>query len=258
MRCLLAVLILIAAPGLAQAAGGDQLYAEGLYEAAIKADVARNDAHGFSDAARAALAEEAGRDQRCLPCLKRAEEFARRAIAADPKYPDARVYLAIVLGLEARIEGYGVARRRGYADQAKQALDAALAADPDNVWALAGLGGWNIEVVRGGGRFLAYLIYGATVDRGLALFGRALQQAPNNLAIRYQYALTLSGFDAVRFRGQIEQNFSRVVDGRTDTAYGRLLQKRAGELLGLLRKGDSDAFADRVRTYEGYVTTTTG
>ncbi len=255
MRRLLAALLLLAAPAFAQAAGEDLLYAEGRYEAAIKADVARNDAHGFVDAARATLAEEAGREQRCLACLKRAEDFARRAIAADAKSAEGRVFLAIALGLESRIEGYGVARSKGYADEAKQALDEAHAIDPGNIWALAGLGGWNIEVVRGGGKVLAYLIYGATVDRGLAYFERALHLAPDNIAIRYQFALTLSGFDTDRFHATIEENLTRVVAGRAGPAYGRLLQKRAAELLGLLRKGDGDAFADRVRAYEGYVTT---
>ena len=124
--------------------------------------------------------------------------------------------------------------------------------------AIACLGGWNIEVVRGGGKVLAYLLYGATLERGRNYFAQALQQAPGNIAIRYQYALTLSGYDAKRFHAEIDTLFTHVVEGRADTAYMRLLQKRAAELRGLLRKGDADGFAARVRAYEGYLTTTTG
>ncbi len=252
MRLAPAVLILFLAPAFAQV---DPLYVEGRYEAAIKADLARNDGLGFAWAARAALADEASRDQRCLSCLERAESYARRAIAADPNLPDARVYLAIALGLQARIEGYEQARSKGYASEAKQALEDALALDPKNVWALAGLGGWNIEVVRGGGAVLAYLIYGATLERGHALFRQAISQAPDNIAIRYQYALTLSGYDPDRFRVQIEDLLVHATAGRAEMAYARVLQKRAGDLLALLRKGDRETFAAHVRAYEGYVTT---
>jgi tetratricopeptide (TPR) repeat protein len=255
MKRAFVALLLLVTPAFGQ---DDHLYAEGAYDAAIRAGVARNNAHGFGEAARAALAEEATREQRCLPCLKRAEDFARRAMAADPKLADARVYLALSLGLEARIEGYDLALRKGYATEAKQALEEAHALDPKNVWALAGLGGWNIEVVRGGGKVLAYLLYGATLERGQTLFAQALNQAPDNIAIRFQYALTLSGYDVERYREKIEALLTRVVEGPAETAYLRLLQKRAAELQSLLRKSDADGYAARVRQYEGYVTTTTG
>jgi len=253
MKRALALAILLAVPAFGQA--DDQLFAQGRYDAAIRAGVAENTAHGFADAARATLADEAARDQRCLACLKRAEDFARRAVAADAKYADGQVFLAIALGLESHIEGNGVARRKDYAGEAKRALDAALASDPSNAWALAGIGGWNIAVVRGGGSVLALLLYGATVEKGRASFAQAFRVAPDNLAIRFQYALTLAGYDPQRYRAEIEDCLSRTARSQADTAYDRLVQKRAGELLGLLRKGDDDGFAARVRLYEGYVTT---
>lgn len=256
MKRAFAALLLLIAPAFGQS--DDHLYRDGAYDAAIRAGIARNDAHGFGEAARATLADEASRQQRCLPCLKRAEGYARRAMAADPKFADARVYLALSLGLATRIEGYDIARRKGYATEAKRALEEARVLDPKNAWALAGLGGWNIEVVRGGGKVLAYLIYGATLERGRAYFAQAFAQAPNNIAIRYQYALTLSGYDVKRFRGEIEALLTRVVEGHADTVYLRLVQKRAAELQSLLRKGDDEGYAARVRAYEGYVTTTTG
>lgn len=249
MKRALALLILLLTPAFGQ---DDQLYADGKYDAAISAGLARGDGLGFGNAARATLAEEASREQRCLSCLQRAESYARKAIAADPKNADARVYLALALGLEARIEGYGIARRKGYAGQAKAALDEGRVLAPNSVWVLAGLGGWNIEVVRGGGQVLAFVLYGATLDRGLSLFDEAFRQAPDNVAIRYQFALTLSGYAPDRFRTVITEMFGHVIEGHARTAYERLLQKRAGELLALLRKGDSEGFAARVRQYEGY------
>jgi hypothetical protein len=254
-RALIAAFFLFA-PAFGQSV--DRLYAEGNYEAAVRAAVAENSAHGFADAARATLADEASHDDRCLACLKRAEAFARRAIAADPKSADGYVFLAVTLGLESRIEGYVEARRKGYAGEAKRALETALADDPGNVWALAGLGGWNIEVVRGGGSVLAYLFYGATVEKGRALFARAFREAPDNMAIRYQYALTLAGFGSERYRSDVEDALMRVSHSGADSAYGRLLQRRAGELLALLRRGDDTAFTARVRSYGGYPTASAG
>lgn len=250
MKRLFALVLLLAAP--AHAETPFRLYADGKYEESMSAALAQNDAAGFSAAARAVLAEEVSGDQPCLDCLQKAEKFARRAISADPKMADGRVYLALALGLESQIEGGIVARLRGYPGKAKHALDAALANNPNNSWALAALGGWNFAIVHGGGASLADLFYGATLKKGLDDFDASFKSAPDNIVVRYQYALSLSSFDALRFHGEIEDALTRVAGGAAPTAYERLLRKRAGELLDLLKKGDRDAYAARVRKYEGY------
>ena len=178
--------------------------------------------------------------------------FARRAIVADPKLPDGEIYLAVSLGLESRIEGPIIARLHNYPGQAKEALDRALAEDPKNAWAMAGIAGWNVEIVRNAGQGLADLFYGASLEKGLDLFQQAFKAAPDNISVRYQCALSLSTYDAERFHGQIEDALNQVVTGKADTVYGRLVQKRAGELLDLLKKGDSAAYLARVRKFEGY------
>lgn len=251
----LAWLAMAAFVAAAPACAGDApfaLYAAGRYDDAMKAGAAEGDAQGYAIAARAALADATTRDAPCLPCLQRAEGFARHAVAADPKWPDGETYLAVSLGYEARITGPISARLHNYPGHAKDALDAALTADPKNAWALGALGGWNIEIVRTGGDTLANLFYGASVDNGLDAFARAFKAAPNNLAIRYQYALSLSGYDPDRFRSEIDDAFARVARETPQTAYERLAQKRAAELSGLLDKGDRDGFNRRVRKYQGY------
>ncbi|MGA7673752.1 MAG: hypothetical protein WCA78_01745 [Rhizomicrobium sp.] len=250
MRRLFAFALLLAAP--AHAETPYQLYAVGKYDEAIKAGVAENDAVGLSVAAGATLAEEASRDQPCLECLERAEDYARRAIAADPKLPEARVYLAFSLGLKAHIEGSLRARLKDYPDQAKSALDAALATDPKNAWALAARGGWNIAIVRGGGATLARLFYGATLKKGLDDFAAAFDAAPDDIVVLYQYALTLSEYDPVHYHDYIAAALTHVASGTPDMAYERLMQKRASDLLEVLKKGDSDAYVARVRKFEGY------
>lgn len=228
------------------------LYVAGRYEEAVVAGGAANAAEGFTIAARAELAEEQARDAPCLDCLRKAEGFARKAIAADAKLPDGHIYVAVSLGYEARIVGIIEARIKGYAEEAKEQLDEALKLDPNNAWALAALAGWNIEIVRNGGDTLAELIYGATVPNGLSYFAKAFKLQPNNLVLRYQYALTMSGFDLDTYRHDIEDALNRAAGGKQTTANDALTKTRAQTLLKLLHAGNDDAYIAQVRKFQGY------
>ncbi|HLJ52350.1 MAG TPA: hypothetical protein VKT24_03135, partial [Rhizomicrobium sp.] len=130
------------------------IYATGRYDEAMKAGAASGTALGFTVAARAALADATTRPSPCLDCLHRAEDFARQAIAADPRLVEGHVYLAVAMGYEARVVGPVWARAHNYPGRAKDELDAALALDPKSPWALGALGGWNVEIVRTGGERL--------------------------------------------------------------------------------------------------------
>ena len=229
-----------------------EIYAAGHYADAMKAGAAANNAQGWLIAARAALADAQTRPGTCLDCLKRAEDFARKSVAADPKVTDAHVYLAVAMGYEARIVGPVWARAHDYPGQAKSELDAALKLDPKDPWALGALGGWNVEIVRTGGDYLANWIYGATVDQGLAAFAAAFKAAPDNLSIRYQYALSLAGYDADRFSHEIKDAFARIAKEKPLTAYDALAKSRAAELAALLAKGDRATFDAKVHAYQGY------
>jgi tetratricopeptide (TPR) repeat protein len=252
MRRALAIIILLTGAAQAEMSLDLRLYAEGNYDDAIRAGLSRGDARGYAEAARAQLAQEVSGDEPCLPCLEKAEDYARRAIAADPKLPEGQVYLAISLGMEEHLRGTSTALRLKYPSEAKHALDAALAVDPKNPWALAALGGWNLAIVHGGGSFLADLFYGATVKRGLEAFAAAFKSAPDNILLRYQYALSLSVFDPDRFHTEIEDALVHATGAPANTAYEKLIQKRVVDLLDLFRKGDQKAYLARVRKYEGY------
>ena len=250
MKAALLALLLAAAPSDGNALFA--LYAQGHYDEAMRQGAAAGTAAGFAIAARAAMADAMTRPEPCLECLKRGEAFARRAIAADPNAPDGHVWLAAALGYEARIVGLIRAKLNDDPGQAKENLDAALKADPDNAYALAALGGWNVEIVRSGGKFLARRLYDASLEQGLNLFDRAVRMAPGNVAVRYQIALSLSGFDAEVYRSPIESELQAAIHATPETAYEKYVQARAGELLTLLRRGDRDAFDARVRAFQGY------
>jgi tetratricopeptide (TPR) repeat protein len=250
----LAVLLLLA-PLSARAATSDEifaLYARGDYEQAVRAGEASHTAAGLAIAARAVLAEDVLRDTPCLSCLEHAEALARQAVAADPHFALGQVWLAVALGYQARIIGSVKARLKDSPAQSKAALDKAVADDPANAYAVSALGGWHIEIVRGGGATLARLFYGARESEAVALFDRAARLAPGNVAVHYQIGLSLAGFDADKYRARIAAEFKAAQSGVPDTEYEKKIQGRAAELLGLLNQGAHDAFALRVRKYQGF------
>ena len=242
--------LLFASPALA--ATPYEIYASGRYDDAMKLGDANADAATLAIAARAALADAALRDKPCLDCLHRAEDFAARAVAKDPRSIDGHVYHAIAMGLEARIQGAILSRLRNYPGRAKDDLDAALSVDPHDPSALGALGGWNIEIVRIGGAALGNLFYGATVDKGLAAFRESFAADPADVTVRYQYALSLSGFDTASYIPQIKDAFSKVIAGNAKTVYERTAQTRAGQLYDLMMKNDYAAFGALVWKYQGY------
>ena len=248
----IALLVFAGSASAAASADPQDLYAAGKYQMAIEAGGSQGTASSLAVAAHATLAETTLRGLPCLECIGRAEAFARRAIALDPKLPEGHLYLAVALGYEARIRGAVAARLRGLVEEAKTHLDAALAADPDNARVLAALGGWNIAVAGKAGDTLAHWLYGASFNEGMKDFARAFRLAPQDIALRYQYALSLSGYDAATYRKEIETSLSRVIAGKPATAYDSESQKRARELLRILKTNDMDAFQQTVRRYQGY------
>jgi len=228
------------------------LYAEGHYQEAMRQGEDSHSAEGLAIAARAALADAMIRPEPCLSCLKRAEEDARRAIALDGRLADGHVWLATSLGYQARLQGVMHASWNNSPAQAKAQLDAALAADPGNPYALAALGGWNAEVVRVGGDFLAAKIFDASLEKSLMLFDRAGRAAPHNVAVHYQIALSLAGVDPARYRARIEDELNAAIQGPPQTAYEKFVAARAQELLNLMKRDDTDAFEARLRVFQGY------
>lgn len=218
----------------------------------MQAGAAAGTADGFAIAARAALADAAIRPQPCLECLRRAEDFARKSVVADPARADGHVWLAAALGLEGRITGLIRARLANSPGEAKMQLDVALKDDPANAYALAALGGWHIEIVRAGGSYLARKLYDAQEADGLALFDRAVKAAPGNVAVRYQIALSLAGYRPDQFRARIEDELDAARRDTPETAYEKFIQARAGELQVLLKRNDPAAFAEKVRLFQGY------
>jgi tetratricopeptide (TPR) repeat protein len=229
-----------------------QLYEDGKFAESEKAALAVGDAAGYALAARADLAQEMMRPEPCRPCLEHAGELAQHAIDLDPKLPEGRIEFVVALGYQARLMGALEAQFKGFAEKARTNIEAAIAADPNNAWAWAALGGWNVEIAHDAGATLARWLYSASLKTGLDDFSKAFAAAPNNLVIRYQFALSLAACHEPVYRDAILEALSRAVAATPHGAYEGYAQKCAKELLEALKAGDMDTFDRLVRHDQGY------
>ena len=234
------------------AAAAFERYRMGDYEGAIATGEAAKTGEGLTVAARAAFAEANLRDTPCLPCLKRVEDLARRSIMLDMRQPDAFVYLAAALGYEARIIGYIRATLDHYPEQAKQAVDHALALAPNDAFSLAALGGWHVEIVRNAGSLMARTLFGARVDAGEGAFRRAFAADPGNLVVRLQYVLAMSAYDLNRFRRPVAEQLAAIAMTEPRTAYETAMKQRAARLQELLNASQTREYLALINRYQGY------
>ncbi|MCU0618602.1 MAG: hypothetical protein MUF40_01635 [Gemmatimonadaceae bacterium] len=124
----------------------------------------------------------------------RAESWARRAIAAEPRGADGHAMLAIALGRKAL--SVGIRDRVQYAADVRSAALAALAHDPDHAAALHVLGVWHAEIMRLSGiaRFTARTFLGGKVFETASwaeaqrLLERAVAVDPERLTHRLDLA----------------------------------------------------------------------
>jgi hypothetical protein len=227
------------------------LWSQGKYEEAIKSGLAENTPEGLSVAARAAVSDMTMHTTPCMECVKRAEDLSRKALAANPKAALPTIYLSAALGYRGRIIGLMAAQSAKLGEQSKQAIDDALAVHPKDAQLIATLGGWNFEVVRVGGSFLARMTYGASASKGLTLYDEALKIAPNDLLVNYQYGLALAANDADEYHDKIITAWKRAIAAPAQDAYDESQKKRAAELLTLLNGKDKKAFEAKLNGYMG-------
>lgn len=252
MRLWLALFALAGSVTCAYAATPRELYVAGQFTEAERAALTQGTAAGYALAARSELAAETMRTEPCLECLKRAEAYSLQAVAADPRLVEGHIEYVIALGFETRLIGMIAAHFKGYAEKAKQHIDAALATDPGNPWAWAALGNWNIEIVQNGGTALARLMYHATIKNGLADFTKAFAAMPDNLVLHYHYALALAAYDRTAYHNAIGYSLARASAGVPRTAYEVYAQKCARDLLTSWKSGDMQKFDRLVRHDQGY------
>lgn len=110
-------------------------------------------------------------------------------VNADPMAMFGRVYAKARLGEELPI---AVVLKRGYTSQIPDELNALLAKQPRQPYALALYGGYEAGVIRKVGSLVGGMTYGVSADKMEQYFDRSFKQA-NNLPIgHYEYANALT------------------------------------------------------------------
>jgi tetratricopeptide (TPR) repeat protein len=254
-RCLRAIALIlpfVIEPVFAAENTAFAMFEKGDYLAAAKAGALEGTATSLALAARATLADATLRDMPCMECLQDAEALARRAIATDPNNMEGHIHLAVSLGYQARIIGPIRARFARFPEQAKQEIDTALRLAPNSHWALSAAGGFNIEVVRAGGRFLGNLIYGATFENGVSYFNKAIAADPENPLIKLQYALALTGYSFDQKKAEIEAMLESCVRAKPGNIYEEAMRQRGQRLLALLKGNKVDEYLVLARKYQGF------
>jgi tetratricopeptide (TPR) repeat protein len=169
-----------------------------------------------------------------------AESDARAAIARDPQNVEGHLYLALALGFLGRLDGSLAAHFAGYAEEARKHIDQALLLDPGSAWAYALSGGWNLEIVRDGG-MLGETLYGASLDKGVAAYRRALEIESGNAAIAYQYALQLLALGGSLNRAEAQHALAIALKPKPEDAVEKLARRRAQRLKLALDTHDDTA-----------------
>jgi hypothetical protein len=226
-------------PAFAQSAR--EAYDGGAFMEAAAIAEADGGADDLALAARALLAEAVTGDPVDLDgLLMRAEANARRALSRDAANTEARLQLAVAIGMKGRRATIAEAMQKKYANEGRALVRAAMRDAPHEAWAHALHGGWNIEVVRRGGPVGA-AYFGASVAAGRAAFDHARNLAPDDPLIAYQYAVALLELDASRYSDDAIALLEAARVCRASDAFERRVQIRAGQVAMTLRMQGSEA-----------------
>lgn len=206
-------------------------FSEGRYHEAVLLSATQPSADNLAFSARSLLAEAVS-DPGFIPpphLLDDAEAKAREALTLEPDHVEARLQLAIALSLKARPLSNREAMRTGYGDEAKALADAALRDEPDNTYAHGFLAVWHLEVRRRGGA-IGGSVMGASVRKARRHYSAAIQSAPDDASIHWQYARALTALNAKRYREEITSSLDAALGCQTETQLEDVMQRRAKAL----------------------------
>ncbi|MEZ5893194.1 MAG: hypothetical protein R3C58_08640 [Parvularculaceae bacterium] len=233
---IVATLFALAAPARAQPdAAAFSMFASGAYEEAAALATAEGGAENLALAARAlnAKAYLQSEDKASREISKRALELAEDAMDADASVVEGHLQAAIALaqrgGRMAPIRAFVL----GIAGRARDQLDYALEADPENPWALSSSAAWHLEVARrvGEGRF------GSDSALGFEQFQKARALDPDNILIAYECALRLLASDKPQWREAALSSLDMVVASAPDDAFSGAMKERGVALAAAVAAG---------------------
>jgi Tfp pilus assembly protein PilF len=157
---------------------------EGRFQQAYEEALAQGTAAGYALAAQAAsyYAGYKASDAKTKEAwFSKAEAAAKKAIAADPAYPEGYFELARAQGRLSQFRG--ILASLNLASSVRDNLKKALELNPKHDGALVALALWNLELAQKGVGWM----YGASIKRVEPLFQQAIQINPTAIAHRLEY-----------------------------------------------------------------------
>ena len=158
--------------------------------------------------------------------FKRAMGLADEAVRLDPANPQAHLQSAHAMGRYAQTVGAVKAIAQGYVGKVRQAIEDALARDPEMAGAHLSLATWHAETINGAG-FAARVVLGASRKRALAHYERAMELAPDEKLVYVEYALGLVLLDRKKDRKPARDLLARAIETPPKDAYDRILHELA-------------------------------
>ena len=163
--------------------------------------------------------------------FKRAEANARKAIKLDAANPETHLQLAHAMGRQAQISGTLKALKEGYAGKVRDAIRGGASAGPGN----AGRPRQPGRLACGSRRRRRILrrsaLRGGAKKEALAHFERAIELAPQDKAVLFEYALGLLKLDAEENRAKARDLLERATGLPPEDAFERLVHRKAVERL---------------------------
>ena len=207
-----------------------KLAAAGNFKEASVVAAGIGDAEGFAFAAAslAVYGYEIAGEADMQPLFLKAIEYAKAAVELDAGSSEAYLQLAHTLGRYAQTLGTMTALSEGYAEQIRTAIDKAIDLDPRNYQAYLSLGAWHSEIIFAG--FMAWLLYGADEDDSLDAYAKALEIAPKDNNVHYQYAVGLLKLDDRNIE-QALHHLNIAVELPVTDAYQKIVQEKVKEML---------------------------
>ncbi len=160
----------------------------------------------------------------------RAIGLGERAVALDPRDPQAHFQLAQAVGLHGDTIGVMEALGEGYAERMRDSIDAGLALAPADPFGHILLANWHAGILDAAG-FFGAMIYGADEDDALTHFDRALAIAPESAMVRVSYAEAILKLDDDEHGSFARAQLRTAVAFTPDTALEQLFVKRGRTIL---------------------------
>lgn len=164
----------------------------------------------------------------------RAISAADEAIRLDPDNPEGYFQSAHAVGREAQTVGVMEALNRGYARRTREAAEEALRLDPEMAEATLTMASWHAEIVNKMGGLVARVTYRATRRNALDYYEKALELAPDEIAVYLEYANGLLLLGRNRNREQARELLLRGIEIPPRDAHDRILHDLTVEKLATL------------------------